>query len=168
MLNPGDRAPEFSLPDERGAEISLTGLLHQGPLILFFYPGDFTPVCTKEACMVQDLHQDILRVGLNVAGISPDDSASHQRFKSKHSLAFPLLADPERHVARMFGVIGPLGFSVRRATFLIDQQRVIQNRICADLMVGRHEEFLRRAVMLRELAAGGQHGGPIDGPNPEP
>ena len=156
MLQPGDRAPEFSLPDERGADISLTNLLHQGPLILFFYPADFTPVCTKEACMVQHMHDDLLRVGLNVAGISPDESDSHQRFKSKHHLAFPLLADAERHVAKMFGVIGPLGFSVRRATFLIDQQRVIQNRICADLLVGRHEEFLRRAVMLRELAAGGQ------------
>ena len=156
MLNAGDRAPEFSLPDETGAETSLTGMLHQGPLILFFYPADFTPVCTKEACMVEDLHGDILRVGLNVAGISPDNSESHQRFKSKHALSFPLLADPERHVAKMFGVIGPLGFGVRRATFLIDQQRVIQNRICADLLVGRHEEFVRRAVMLRELAAGGQ------------
>jgi peroxiredoxin Q/BCP len=156
VLKAGDRAPEFSLPDESGAEVSLTNLLHHGSLILYFYPSDFTPVCTKEACMVQDLHPDILRVGLNVAGISPNDADSHQRFKTKHALSFPLLADPERHVARMFGVIGPLGFGVRRATFLIDQQRVIQNYLVADLLVGRHEEFVRRAIMLRELAAGGQ------------
>jgi len=156
MLKPGERAPEFSLPDDSGVETSLTGLLRQGALILYFYPSDFTPVCTKEACMIQDLHEDILRVGLNVAGISPNGPESHQRFKAKHRLSFPLLADPERHVAQMFGVIGPLGFGVRRATFLIDQQRVIQNRICADLLVGRHEEFVRRAVMLRELAAKGQ------------
>ncbi len=156
MLKPGDRAPEFSLPDTGGAETSLTNLLHDGALILYFYPADFTPVCTREACMIQDLHEDILRVGLNVAGISPNDPESHQRFRLKYQLRFPLLADPQRHVAKMFGVIGPLGFGVRRATFLIDQQRVIQNRICADLLVGRHEEFVRRAVMLRELAAGGQ------------
>jgi peroxiredoxin Q/BCP len=156
MLKSGDRAPEFSLPDERGTDTSLTNLLHDGPLILYFYPADFTPVCTKEACMVQRLRPDILRVGLNIAGISPNDSASHQRFKSKHRLEFPLLADPQRHVARMFDVIGPLGFGVRRATFLIDQQRVIQNCVRADVLVGRHEEFVRRAIMLRELAAGGQ------------
>lgn len=156
MLKPGERAPEFTLPDESGGEISLTGLLRHGALILYFYPADFTAVCTREACMIQGLHDDILRVGLNVAGISPNDPESHKRFKTQHRLEFPLLADPERHVAKMFGVIGPLGFGVRRATFLIDQQRVIQNRICADLLVGRHEEFVRRAVMLRELAAGGQ------------
>ena len=156
MLKAGDRAPEFSLLDETGTEVSLTNLLHDGSLLLYFYPGDFTPVCTREACMVQDLHHDIRRVGLRVAGISPNDADSHQRFKNKHLLAFPLLADPERHVARMFGVLGPLGLGVRRATFLIDQQRVIQNRLVADLLVGRHEEFVRRAIMLRELAAGGQ------------
>ncbi len=156
MLKPGDRAPDFSLPDERGSETSLEALVQQGALILYFYPADFTPVCTKQACMIQHLHDDLLRVGLNVVGISPNDPGSHQRFKAKYHLGFPLLADSKRHVAALFGVIRPFGFGVRRATFLIDQQRVIQNRTCADWLVGRHEQFVRRAVMLRELAASGQ------------
>jgi peroxiredoxin Q/BCP len=154
MLKAGDRAPEFTLTDHTGSEVTLTNLLHQGPLILFFYPRDFTPVCTKEARMVRDLSAEITEVGLQAVGISPDDADSHQRFRSKHELQFTLLCDPEKHVADMFGVIGPFGVGLRRGTFLIDQNRNIQNAICADLRVGRHEEFLRRAIILREAAHG--------------
>ncbi len=154
MLRGGDRAPEFALNDHTGNEVTLTNLLHRGPLILFFYPSDFTPVCTKEVCMVRDLAEDLAEVGLQVVGISPNDVDSHQRFRSKHNLDFTLLCDPDKHVADMFGVNGPFGIGLRRGTFLIDQHRKIQNSVCADLRVGRHEEFLRRAIILREAAHG--------------
>lgn len=154
MLKGGDKAPEFTLKDHDGNEVTLSNLLHQGPLILYFYPADFTPVCTKEACMVRDLSDELEKVGLQVVGVSPDDGDSHQRFKAKHRLDFPLLSDPEKHVIKMFGVDGPFGVGVRRGTFLIDQNRQIQSAVCADLRVGRHEEFLRKAVLLREAARG--------------
>ena len=154
MLKAGDKAPEFSLTDHNGDEVTLSNLLHTGPLILYFYPADFTPVCTKEACMIRDTSEELASVGLQVVGVSPDDGDSHQRFREKHDLGFTLLSDPQKHVIKMFGVDGPFGVGVRRGTFLIDQNRRIQSAICADLFVGRHEEFLRKAVVLREVAVG--------------
>ena len=154
MLKAGERAPEFTLTDHTGAELTLSNLLHIGPLVVFFYPGDFTPVCTKQVCMIRDLTAELAEVGLQVVGISPDDADSHERFRSKHNLDFPLLSDPEKHVIKMFGVDGPLGLGVRRTTFLVDQNRKIQNTICADIRVAKHEEFLRRAIILREAALG--------------
>ena len=159
MLKAGDKAPEFTLRDHDGQEVTLSNLLNQGPLILYFYPADFTPVCTKEACMVRDLADDLAGVGLQVVGVSPDDSNSHQRFRAKHDLSFTLLSDPEKHVIQMFGVDGPFGVGVRRGTFLVDQNRQIQGTMCADLRVGRHEEFMRKAVVLREAAAGSRENG---------
>jgi peroxiredoxin Q/BCP len=126
LLSVGARAPEFTLPDQDGRDVSLTSLLNHGPLILFFYPADFTPGCTKEVCVVRDLHSEILRSGLNVAGISPQSPESHRRFREKHNLQFPLLADVEKAVIRMYEVNGPLGFGVRRATYLIDPSRTIR------------------------------------------
>jgi peroxiredoxin Q/BCP len=77
MLKPGDLAPEFILPDENGNDVALTQLLQPGPIILYFYPADFTPGCTKEACTFRDIHDDILSVGLRVVGVSPQDAGSH-------------------------------------------------------------------------------------------
>ena len=71
MLQPGSKAPEFVLPNERGEDVSLIDMLEQGPLVLYFYPADFTPGCTKEACSIRDMHDDILSVGLRVLGVSP-------------------------------------------------------------------------------------------------
>ena len=76
MLKPGAIAPEFILPDENGIDVSLSSLLNEGPLILYFYPADFTPGCTKEACAFRDLHGDIVGVGLQVVGVSPQDGDS--------------------------------------------------------------------------------------------
>ena len=81
MLTVGDRAPEFVLQDNNDHDVSLSDLLQKGPLILYFYPADFTPGCTKEACSIRDIHNDILSVGLQIAGISPQDAESHERFR---------------------------------------------------------------------------------------
>ena len=93
MLKAGDVAPEFILPDENGDEVSLSEMLQSGPLFLYFYPADFTPGCTKEACSIRDIHDDISSVGLQVIGISPQDGESHSRFKQEHRLPFRLLSD---------------------------------------------------------------------------
>lgn len=110
MLSPGDRAPEFTLSDHEGRDTSLTSLLRSGALILYFYPADFTPGCTREACAIRDLHAEILKVGLNVAGVSPQGADSHRRFREQHHLPFTLLSDPDKSVIRMYDVDGPLGF----------------------------------------------------------
>lgn len=152
MLEVGSKAPEFVLPNDEGGETSLTDLLADGPLILYFYPADFTPGCTKEACSIRDIHDDIKAVGLQVAGISPQGEDSHQRFREKHDLPFVLLSDPEKVAVKMYDVDGMFGIGVRRATFLISQDRKIQDAVLADVLIGRHQEFIEKAVILRETA----------------
>jgi peroxiredoxin Q/BCP len=148
MLAVGARAPEFTLPDQDERDVSLTTLLNDGPLVLFFYPADFTPGCTREVCMVRDLYQDLVKRGLNAAGVSPQSPASHRSFRAKHNLPFTLLADADKSVIKMYEVNGPLGFGVRRVTYLIDQARVIRDAVLADFRIDRHEDFIQRSLAL--------------------
>jgi peroxiredoxin Q/BCP len=146
MLKAGDTAPEFALPDEERRIVTLASLLERGAAVVFFYPADFTPVCTREVCMVRDLHTELAAAGLAVAGISADDVDSHRRFRERHGLPFTLLADPAKTAVGAFGVEGPLGFGVRRVTFLIGRDGIVREVVHAGLRVGRHEAFLRRAL----------------------
>jgi peroxiredoxin Q/BCP len=148
MLAVGARAPEFTLPDQDGRDVSLTSLLNKGPLVLFFYPADFTPGCTREVCAVRDLYPDLVKSGLNAAGISPQDAASHRSFRNKHRLPFTLLSDADKSVIKMYEVNGPLGFGVRRVTYLIDPARHIRDAVLADFRIERHEDFIRRSLAL--------------------
>ncbi len=148
MLPIGGRAPEFTLPDQDEQNVSLSTLLRPGPLILYFYPADFTPGCTREACAIRDLHGEILQVWLDVAGISPQSPSSHRKFREKFQLPFTLLSDVEKFVVRMYNVQGPLGFGVRRATYLIDQARYVRAAVLADFRIGEHAEFIRKAIAL--------------------
>lgn len=152
MLKVGDVAPEFILPDENGDEISLSARLQESAVILYFYPADFTPGCTKEACAIRDIHDDIASVGLEVIGVSPQDEESHRKFKEEHNLPFTLISDPDKIAIRMYDADGPLGFGVRRITYLISQGQKIQGALCADLKIGKHEDFIKKAVMLRDTA----------------
>jgi peroxiredoxin Q/BCP len=153
MLQAGERAPEFTLPDETGMDRSLTELLSAGAIVLYFYPTDFTPVCTRQACVLRDLHAEIERTGLRVVGVSPQSPQSHAKFKAKHQLPFVLLSDEQKTVVKMYGVNGPLGIGVRRGTYLIDTSRRVRDAVLADFMVNRHADFVRKAVMLRATAA---------------
>jgi peroxiredoxin Q/BCP len=146
MLRVGTRAPEFTLPDQDGRDMSLSTLLNRGSLILYFYPADFTTGCTRQACTIRDLHKEILRVGLTVAGISPQRSGRHLAFRKRYQLPFTLLSDPGKSVIQMYGVNGPLGFGVRRATFLIDPARNIRATVLADFRIGQHAAFIRRVL----------------------
>jgi peroxiredoxin Q/BCP len=149
MLKAGERAPSFALLDHASAPTSLDALLDRGPLILYFYPADFTPVCTREACLFRDAYAELGAAGLTVAGISPDTPQSHALFRAKHHIAYPLLSDPAKEVIAAYGVRGPLGFGVRRATFLIDAAGVIADAVLADLRLSRHEAFIRAAIAQR-------------------
>lgn len=148
MLAMGGRAPEFTLPDQDEQSVSLSTLLRDGPLILYFYPADFTPGCTREACAMRDLHAEIQQAGLDVAGVSAQTPASHRAFREKYHLPFTLLSDVDKFVIRMYDVLGPLGIGTRRATYLIDQARYIRGAVLADFRIAQHEDFVRRAVAL--------------------
>ena len=146
MLAKGAKAPDFELADQDGRKHTLKALLADGPLILYFYPADFTPGCTKEACSFRDLHQELMKAKLRVVGVSPQDVASHRRFADEHSLNFPLLADPDKVAVKAYDVDGPLGFGVRRGTYLIGRDGRVEDAVLADLRIGAHEAFVRNAI----------------------
>ncbi|HEX8782213.1 MAG TPA: peroxiredoxin [Steroidobacteraceae bacterium] len=148
MLPLGGRAPEFTLPDQDDQSISLSNLLRRGPLILYFYPADFTPGCTREACLMRDLHGELEQAGLNLAGVSPQKPATHRRFRDTYRIPYTLLSDVEKVVICMYDVRGPLGIGVRRATYLIDQARYVRAAVLANFRISEHEAFVRRAVAL--------------------
>jgi peroxiredoxin Q/BCP len=148
MLKTGTKAPDFSLSDENGEQRTLSEFLANGPLILYFYPADFTPGCTKEACSIRDLHDDIIKSGLQIIGVSPQSAESHTRFRETHKLPFPLMADEDKTVIKAYDVNGPLGIGVRRATFLIDADGVIQDAVLADVFIGQHTDFITKAIAL--------------------
>ena len=150
MLAIGERAPDFALPDQDGREQRLSQLIAGRALILYFYPADFTPGCTKEACDLRDLHTQILSAGLRVVVVSPQPPESHRRFRDQHGLPFTLLSDVDKIAIKAFDVDGPLGIGVRRATFLLDPQRQIIDAVLADLRISRHQEFVQRAIAARE------------------
>lgn len=155
MLRIGDRAPDFALPDEDGVERSLTELASGDGLILYFYPADFTPGCTREACELKTLYTELAAARIGVAGVSPQSPRSHRSFHSRHALPFPLLADRGKHVIRAFGVEGPWGIGVRRATFLIDRRLVVRDVILADFSIARHVAFAA-TIAARGLPAESQ------------
>jgi peroxiredoxin Q/BCP len=106
MLEPGDPAPPFTLPDTSGKQVSLKDFAGQD-VILYFYPKDDTPGCTKEACGFRDAWTDLQDLGVVVLGVSGDDAASHAKFAAKYRLPFTLLSDPDHRVMTAYGAYGP-------------------------------------------------------------
>jgi peroxiredoxin Q/BCP len=118
MLEAGSKAPGFTLPDGAGQSVSLADFAGRN-VILYFYPRDDTPGCTKEACGFRDAWDEIRESGAVVLGVSPDDAASHARFAAKHRVPFPLLSDPEHKVMRAYGAYGQKTLYGRRITGVI-------------------------------------------------
>jgi len=144
MLAVGNIAPDFALPDETGTPRSLGDLLADGPLVLWFYPGDFTPICTREACAFRDAAPDLAPGAGRVAGISAQDSASHARFKQAYGLNFTLLADPGRVAIRAYDATGLFGIGTGRVTYRIGQDRRILEAVGARFRIAPHLELLKR------------------------
>jgi thioredoxin-dependent peroxiredoxin len=105
-LAPGDLAPDFTLPDADGNQVSLSVLRSEGPVIIYFYPAAMTPGCTKQACDFRDSRGDLSGAGFAVVGISPDAPAKLAKFRDKEGLTFPLLSDPSREVLKAYGAFG--------------------------------------------------------------
>ncbi len=123
-LKEGDPAPALDLPVDGGGHITSAGLAGK-PYVIYFYPKDDTPGCTKEACHFRDRQQELTELGAKVLGVSPDDVASHVKFRDKYTLNFPLLADPDHKVAEKYGawreknMYGKKSMGVQRSTYLI-------------------------------------------------
>ncbi|MBA3287610.1 MAG: peroxiredoxin [Acidimicrobiia bacterium] len=123
-ISVGDPAPAFTLRGTGDREYSLADYAGR-PVVLVFYPGDDTPVCTKQLNSYNDGLERFTELGAQVLGISAQDVASHERFAAKHGLTFPLLADPDKAVAGTYGTLGPLGFP-RRSVFIVDAEGTIR------------------------------------------
>ena len=135
-LKEGDKAPDFTLKQQEGRDVALSKTWEKKIVVLYFYPMDDTPGCTKEACAFRDLNQDFTNAGAEILGISVDDMASHKKFQEKHKLTFTLLADPEKKVTELYDVKNIIG-KAKRVTFVIDTAGIIK-KIYPDVDVSLH------------------------------
>lgn len=153
MLGPGDRVEDFVLPDQDGNDRRLSALLADGPVVVFFYPAAMTPGCTKESCHFRDLGPEFAELGATRVGISADAVTKQRQFADKHRFDYPLLSDPGRVVAGLFGVVRGLRLGpVKRATFVVDGDRTILAAFSSELRFASHGDRALRA--LRERLAG--------------
>ncbi len=149
MLQPGDKAPDFILPDHSGARIRLAAY-HGKHVVLFFYPADNSGGCTREACAFRDAYSEFRQLGAVLLGISRDGPETHSDFRQKHDLPYPLLTDADGAVAAEYGVPRPLGFMRGRSTFVIDAGGIVRMSYSNLLDVNGHQQRALEAV--QELA----------------
>jgi len=148
-ISVGDRAPDFTLPGTGGVTYSLADYAGK-PVVLVFYPGDDTPVCTKQLNAYNEGLDQFTHLDAQVLGISAQSVESHDAFAGKHGFEFPLLADPDKEVAGRYGTLGPLGFP-RRSVFIIDREGVIRyaHRAIAGLTYRPVSELIDELEQLR-------------------
>jgi peroxiredoxin Q/BCP len=150
MLEAGSKAPDFSLPADDGSTVRLKDLKGQ-TVVVYFYPRDDTPGCTREACAFRDRKSELAKQGVKVLGISTDDVKSHVKFRDKFSLNFPLLADVDHKAAEAFGawqeknMYGKKSWGVVRSTFLIDGTGTIR-KVWPKVSVDGHDEAVLEAI----------------------
>ncbi|MGD9645887.1 MAG: thioredoxin-dependent thiol peroxidase [Pirellulales bacterium] len=150
----GAKAPDFTLAADDGSKIKLSALKGQ-PVVLYFYPRDDTPGCTREACAFRDAKKQLTAAGAKVLGVSTDDVASHEKFRDKYKLNFPLLADTDHRVAEKYGawreknMYGKKSLGIQRSTYLIDAAGKVA-KVWPRVQVDGHDDQVLAA--LKELA----------------
>ena len=149
-MKPGDSAPTFSLSSDDGSTIRLEDELAQGPVVLFFYPKAMTPGCTKESCHFRDLASEFADVKARRLGISADSVDKQHEFSEKHGFDYPLLSDPDRTVAKAYGVKRPGPLFNKRMTFVIGQDGTLLDVIASETNMDSHAD-----KALATLRAGG-------------
>ncbi|HEY2894343.1 MAG TPA: thioredoxin-dependent thiol peroxidase [Pirellulales bacterium] len=149
-IEPGQMAPDFTLPAADGAQVKLSTLRGM-PVVLYFYPRDMTPGCTREACAFRDRQPDLAELGAVVLGVSTDDVESHVKFRDQHKLNFPLLADVDHCVAEEYGawreknLYGKKSMGIQRATYLIDAEGRVA-RVWKKVSVDGHDAAVIEAI----------------------
>ena len=134
----GQAAPEFELPDASGHSVRLGDFRGKKSVVLYFYPKDDTPGCTKEACSFRDQYEAFKDAGAEVIGVSSDSEASHRKFADKHRLPFTLVADTSGEVRKRYGVPATLGLLPGRVTFVIDRNGVVRHVFNSQLQATKH------------------------------
>ncbi len=144
-LQEGDVAPEFSLPDQDGRMVSSQDIKGRKVLVLYFYPADFTKVCTMEAVAFRQMHEGFQAAGAEVIGVSSDDVKTHKEFATEHELTFTLLSDEKEELRKAFGAYG-IGGTPARTTYVIDRDWRIRLVYSSPLRSKEHAEEAMRAV----------------------
>jgi len=145
-LGVGDRIPDFTLPDQRERPFRLSEHLGRGPLVLYFYPGDDTPGCTREACTFRDRYEDFLEAGAEVIGVSSDSTGSHRDFSSRYSLPFILLSDEKGALRKKLGVPSTLGLLPGRVTYILDREGTVRHIFSSQLNTSKHVAEALRVI----------------------
>lgn len=151
----GAKAPDFTLAADDGSKVKLSSL-KGAPVVLYFYPKDDTPGCTRQACAFRDAEKKLQKLGATVLGVSADSLASHEKFRDKYSLNFPLLSDPDHKVAEKYGawreknMYGKKSMGIQRSTFLIDTTGKVA-KVWQRVKVDGHDEQVLAA--LKSLAS---------------
>jgi thioredoxin-dependent peroxiredoxin len=146
LLKVGDNAPGFTLPDEDGRPVTLSTLLSAGPVLLVFYPRDFSPMCTRQLAMFRDRYTELAAAGVVVLGISTDELESHRRFRQSLELPFRLLADIDQTVCHAYDVLGLFAINTRRVTYVIGRDGRIAGVAKATLRMQTHTALLKRVL----------------------
>jgi len=147
----GDKAPDFTLPDQSGAPVTLSERFGQKVVVLYFYPKDNTRGCTAEACSFRDGYENFSDAGAEVIGVSSDSVESHEKFAGRHELPFTLLSDRDRAVRKQYGAT-TLGVIPGRITFVIDQQGTVQHAFSSMTNIGGHVDDA--LAVVQRLQAG--------------
>ncbi len=145
----GDAAPDFMAQDQNGQTVELSAYRGRHAVVIFFYPADGSPVCTKEACVFRDAFEDFTDAGAVVMGVSGDGVARHQQFAQAHRLPFLLLADDEGTLRRAFGVPNTMGVLPGRVTYVIDKRGIVRHMFKSQLQADRH--VTEALAMVRQL-----------------
>ena len=148
-IDVGDRAPAIQRRAHDGREIDTEASIGERPLVVYFYPRDGTPVCTRQACGFRDQLEAFNAMDAEVIGISADDDASHRAFAEKHALDFPLIADEDGSLSKAFDVGRALGVLGNRVTFVIDREGIVRLRYQAQMAANRHVD--KALITLREI-----------------
>ena len=148
-MKEGDKVPTFKLPDQDGKEVDMAEKIGKQPLVIYFYPKDFTSGCTMEAHAFREMYEAFQKEGAEVFGISSDSVESHKKFEVEHELPFRLLSDKDNKVREMFGAFG-IGHSVGRVTYVIDKKGVIRMVFSSQIQPKKHVE--QSIAKVREMA----------------
>ena len=147
MLRAGEKAPGFKATTTQGDRVKLSGFVGKKNLVLFFYPKDDSPGCTREACYFRDTKAEFEKRNAVILGVSLDTVASHQRFQEKHSLNFPLIPDKGKELSQMFGVLRLGGLLLlKRVTFVIDRDGIIRKVIRSETDMHTHVDTALEAL----------------------
>jgi len=144
----GDKAPNFE-GESDGAKISLASYAGKKNVVLYFYPGDFTPICTKEACGFRDIYEELKGGDTEIIGVSTDSDESHKKFTAEYKLPFPLLTDADKKIARSYGatnLFADLLGRVSRITYVIDKAGKISAILKSELSASKHVDGVRAAL----------------------